>query len=105
MTAFDPERFETEKYAEYFPELEQAYRRAFETMNDEYDSQLAHAIDQQVLSESEPFFENGEFHVEIPDDPFGRIDGVVVSEDRFEAVLDRYRAELERELARVFDVA
>ncbi len=33
MTDFDPEKFE-DKYANYFPELQRAYKNAFETMND-----------------------------------------------------------------------
>ena len=55
MTEFDPEKFE-DKYVHYFPELQRAYKNAFNRMNDEYDSELIHAIDQQVLNESEPFY-------------------------------------------------
>ncbi|MFB6303927.1 MAG: DUF5783 family protein, partial [Haloferacaceae archaeon] len=51
MAEFDPEKFE-DKYANYFTELQRAYKNAFETMNDAYDSELVHAIDQQVLNES-----------------------------------------------------
>jgi len=66
MADFDPEKFE-DKYANYFPELQQAYKNAFNRMNDRYDSQLVHAIDQQVLNESEPFYEgDGEFRIELP---------------------------------------
>jgi hypothetical protein len=49
MANFDPEKFE-DKYEHYFPELQRAYKQAFETMNDTYDSELIHAIDQAVLS-------------------------------------------------------
>jgi hypothetical protein len=62
MTEFDPEKFE-DKYANYFTELQQAYKQAFERMNDRYDSELVHAIDQQILNESEPFYQDGQFSV------------------------------------------
>jgi len=103
MTAFDPEKFE-DKYANYFPELQRAYRAAFETMNDAYDSELVHAIDQAVLAESEPFYEgDGEFRIELPDDPASRLEGVVIVDERkLDATLDRYVDELEAELQRVF---
>jgi hypothetical protein len=102
MTDFDPEKFEN-KYEHYFPELQQAYRGAFERMNDAYDSELVHAIDQQLLAESEPFYEGaGEFRVELPDDPAERLTGVLVDEEKLEAVLERYVAEIETELRRVF---
>ncbi|NKE34625.1 hypothetical protein GWG54_02100 [Natronococcus sp. JC468] len=103
MAEFDPEKFE-DKYANYFPELQQAYKNAFNRMNDRYDSELVHAIDQQVLNESEPFYEgNGEFRVELPDDPYERVTGVLVEEERFEEVLEVHVEEIERELERVFD--
>ncbi len=105
MTEFDPEKFE-DKYANYFPELQQAYKNAFNRMNESYDSELVHAIDQQVLNESEPFYEgDGEFRVELPEEPYGRLAGVVVDEERFEAVLERHVEEIERELQRVFGFA
>jgi hypothetical protein len=91
---FDPERFER-KYAEYFTDLQQAYRNAFETMNAQFDSELVHAIDQQVLKDSEPFYEAGEFRVELPEDAADRIGGR-------EEVLDRYVEEIEAELRSVF---
>ncbi|AUX08070.1 hypothetical protein AArcSl_0417 [Halalkaliarchaeum desulfuricum] len=105
MADFDPEQFE-DKYANYFPELQRAYKSAFETMNDEYDSELIHAIDQAVLNESEPFYREGEFVVELPKNPHDRIEGVgvIVEEDRVEPVLDRYVDEIEGELHRVFGV-
>jgi hypothetical protein len=116
MTEFDPEKFE-DKYEHYFPELQRAYRQAFETMNDAYDSELVHAIDQQLLAESEPFYEgsperssadsssgqrehNGEFRVELPEER--QISGVIVDEERLETVLDRYVDEIEAELQSVF---
>ncbi|GAB3666829.1 DUF5783 family protein [Halopiger thermotolerans] len=103
MADFDPEKFE-DKYANYFPELQQAYKNAFNRMNDRYDSELVHAIDQQVLNESEPFYEgDGEFRVELPDDPYDRISGVLVEEERFEEVLENHVEEIETELRRVFD--
>ena len=104
MTEFDPEKFE-EKYVHYFPELQRAYKNAFNTMNDRYDSELIHAIDQQVLNESEPFYEDGTFRVELPDDPRGRLSGVLVDDEKFEQVLDRYVAEIESQLERVFDLS
>jgi len=105
MADFDPEQFE-DKYANYFPELQQAYKNAFNRMNDKYDSELVHAIDQQVLNESEPFYEgDGEFRVELPDDPYGRLSGVLVDEERFEQVLEVHVEEIETELQRVFGFA
>ncbi|MFC4436179.1 MULTISPECIES: DUF5783 family protein [Natrialbaceae] len=105
MAEFDPEKFE-DKYANYFPELQQAYKNAFNRMNDRYDSEIVHAIDQQVLNESEPFYEgDGEFRVELPDDPYDRVTGVLVEEDRFEEVLEIHVEEIESELERVFGFA
>jgi hypothetical protein len=102
MADFDPERFE-DKYEHYFAELQRAYRQAFETMNDAYDSELVHAIDQQVLAESEPFYEGeGQFRVELPEDPVGKLSGVIVDDEKAEAVLDRYVEEIEAELRGVF---
>ena len=101
MTDFDPERFE-DKYANYFAELQRAYKNAFETMNDRFDSELVHAIDQQVLAESEPFYEEGCFRVELPENPTDRLTAVVVDEGKARETLDRYVAEIESELYRVF---
>ena len=104
MTEFDPALFE-DKYANYFTELQQAYKNAFDRMNDAYDSTLVHAIDQQVLSESEPFYEgDGDFRLELPAEPYDRLEGVVVERDHFEAVLEEYVGEIETELRRVFDL-
>ena len=153
MSDFDPEQFE-DKYANYFPELQRAYKQAFETMNDRYDSELIHAIDQQILSESEPFYEespqrsaddssgprggeaasngtsaeqssassrtgearettaepspsprehDGEFRIELPEDPTDRLSGVPTADDeKVETILDRYVEEIEAELRSVF---
>jgi hypothetical protein len=102
MSDFDPEQFE-DKYANYFPELQRAYKSAFETMNDRYDSELVHAIDQFILNESEPFYEgDGQFRVELPENPYDRLQGVVVAEEKFEELMDRYEDELEAELRSVF---
>ncbi|AFO55639.1 MULTISPECIES: DUF5783 family protein [unclassified Natrinema] len=102
MADFDPEKFE-DKYANYFPELQQAYKNAFNRMNDRYDSQLVHAIDQEVLNESEPFYEgDGEFRIELPDEPYERLSGVLVEEKRFDDVLETHVEEIETELRRVF---
>lgn len=102
----DPETFEEEKYVDYFPQLQQAYKNAFNRMNERYDSTLIHGIDQAILNESEPHYEgDGEFSIELPDDPHERVDGVVVvSEEKLEELLDRYVEELKGELRRVFDV-
>jgi hypothetical protein len=105
MTEFDPEKFE-DKYEHYFPELQRAYRQAFETMNDAYDSELVHAIDQGILAESEPFYEGeGQFRIELPEDPLDRLSGVVVDEETARTVLDRHVEEIEAELRSVFGFA
>jgi hypothetical protein len=102
MTDFDPEQFE-DKYANYFTELQQAYKQAFETMNDRFDSELIHGIDQFILNESEPFYEgDGQFRIELPENPYERLEGVLVDEEKFEQVLERYVDEIETELRAVF---
>jgi hypothetical protein len=102
MADFDPDRFE-DKYANYFTELQRAYKSAFETMNDAYDSELIHAIDQQILNESEPFYEgDGQFRIALPDEPLDRLTAVVVDDEKAETVLDRYVEEIESELRAVF---
>ena len=103
MSDFDPEKFE-DKYANYFPELQRAYKNAFEAMNDEYDSELIHAIDQQILNESEPFYEDGEFRVELPENPRDRLQGVLVDDETFEETLAEYVDRIETELHRTFQV-
>jgi len=103
MAEFDPESFE-DKYVHYLQELETAYKQAFETMNDAFDSDLVHAIDQQVLNESEPFYEgDGEFRVELPQNPTERVQGVLAGKEKIEATLERYVEEIEAELRRVFE--
>jgi len=103
MSDFDPDLFE-DKYAHYFTELQRAYRNAFETMSDSHDSELVHAIDQQILDESEPFYEDGAFRVELPDDPTERVTAIVVDDEKLRRTLDRYVEEIESELYAVFDV-
>ncbi|MFQ3283793.1 MAG: hypothetical protein ACI9TI_000651 [Natronomonas sp.] len=101
----DAETFDEEKYVDLFPQLQQAYKNVFNRMNDEYDSTLIHGIDQNVLNESEPFYDDAEgFYLEVPEEPYERLSGtgVVVSEDRFETVLAEYIAEIEAELERTF---
>ena len=100
----DAETFDEQKYTDLFPELQQAYKSAFNRVNERYDSTLVHGIDQQVLDESEPFYDEREgFYIELPEDPYDRLTGVVVEKERFEAVLEEYVGEIERELERVFD--
>ncbi len=102
MTTFDPDRFE-DKYVHYFPELQQAYKNAFNRVNDRYDSTLVHAIDQQVLNESEPFYDEDDgFWVDLPEEPYDRLTGVVVDREQFETVLEAHVEAIETELERVF---
>ncbi|WP_135823567.1 DUF5783 family protein [Halorussus ruber] len=102
MTDFDPEKFE-DKYVHYFNELQRAYKNVFNRLNEEYDSELIHAIDQQVLNESEPFYEgDGEFRVELPENPTDRIQGLLVKDEKVEEVLDIYVEQIEEELSRLF---
>jgi hypothetical protein len=102
MTDFDPEKFE-DKYEHYFPELQRAYKQAFETMNDRYDSELIHAIDQHVLAESEPFYEgDGEFRIELPEDIENRLSGILVDEEKLATIMSHYEDEIEGELRSVF---
>ncbi|OYR65497.1 hypothetical protein DJ79_14995 [Halorubrum ezzemoulense] len=101
---FDPEKFE-DKYAHYFNELQRAYKNAFNQMNDRYDSELIHGIDQTVLNESEPFYEDGEFRVELPENPRERIRGAVaVDDETFEETLEEYVERIESELYRTLRV-
>lgn len=104
MVEFDPEKFE-DKYEHYFPQLQRAYKNAFNTMNEAYDSTLIHGIDQQVLNESEPMYEpGGGFTISLPDDPYTRLTGVVIDRETFEETLDRYTAEIETELSQLFEL-
>ncbi|WP_458208517.1 DUF5783 family protein [Haladaptatus sp. NG-SE-30] len=102
MTEFDPEKFE-DKYVHYFNELQRAYKNAFNDLNERYDSELIHAIDQQILNESEPFYEgDGEFRIELPENPIDRLQGVLVDDEKVEGVLDIYVERIETELRRIF---
>jgi hypothetical protein len=104
MTDFDPDAFE-DKYANYFPELQKAYKQAFEALNDRYDSELVHAIDQQILNESEPFYDDERgFYVELPDEPRERLTAVIVDDEKFETVLSAFVAEIESQLHDIFGV-
>jgi hypothetical protein len=101
-TEFDPEKFE-DKYANYFTELQQAYKQAFDVMKERYDNELVHAIDQQVLNESEPFYEgDGQFRIELPENPTDRLQGIIVDDEKAATVIDRYEEELRRQLRAVF---
>ncbi len=105
MSGFDPEKFE-DKYVHYLTELQRAYKNAFDEMNDRYDSTLVHAIDQEVLNESEPFYEperdGSPFRIELPPEPFDRISGVPVRQEQFEDVLEVYVECLQKHLEREF---
>ena len=101
MAEFDPEKFQ-DKYVHYLVELETAYTKAFETMNERRVSELVHAIDQGVLTESEPVYEDGAVRIELPEDPGARVGAVLVDNETLEAVLDEYVEELRAELRRVF---
>jgi hypothetical protein len=102
MAEFDPEKFEN-KYANYFTELQRAYKNAFERMNERYDSELVHAIDQQVLNESEPFYEgDGQFRIDLPENPADRVTAIIVDDVKLSETLDIYVDELEAELHSVF---
>jgi len=90
MSELTAEEFEEEKYVDYFPKLETAYKRAFDDVNGKYDRELVHAIDQMVLSESEPHYEDGEFTVELPEDPLDRIDGVEFEDEYGQRALDEH---------------
>jgi hypothetical protein len=104
MSEFDPEQFE-DKYANYFPQLQKAYQQAFEVMNDRYDSELVHAIDQQVLNESEPFYdEDRGFYVELPESPSERLTAVIVDDEKLSVVMEEYVDQLESELHHIFGV-
>ena len=104
MVEFDPEKFE-DKYEHYFPQLQRAYKNAFNTMNEAYDSTLIHGIDQQVLNESEPLYDPDDgFTITLPDDAYDRLTGVVVDRETFEETLDHYTEEIETELRQLFEL-
>ncbi|MFC7229364.1 DUF5783 family protein [Salinirubellus salinus] len=106
MSEFDPERFEEEKYRDHLTQLQQAYKAAFGRMREDlgYDSTLVHAVDQFVLNESEPFWddERETFRVDVPAEPTPaqRVEsaGVVVDESKLDAMLADYRETLAEEL-------
>lgn len=103
MTAFDPDRFE-EKYTHYFTELQQAYRNAFDRMQEETSSELVHAIDQLVLAESDPQYAgDGTFDVVFPEDAVRRVADAAESDENIERTIERYREVLAEELAAVFE--
>ncbi|MFB6221555.1 MAG: DUF5783 family protein [Halolamina sp.] len=104
MAEFDPETFEEEKYREHFTQLQRAYKNAFNAMTDEYDSDLIHALDQQVLNESEPYFEAGAFHIDLPENPAERVTGVLASEEKISATLSAYTDQIATELHQLFGV-
>ena len=104
MADFDPEKFE-DKYVHYFPELQRAYKNAFEAMSERYDSVLVHAIDQQILNESEPFYDDGTFRIELPADPADRVTAIVVDEETLAAALDAYVEEIRAQLRDVFGLS
>ncbi len=104
MTAFDPEKFE-EKYVHYMDELQTAYQNAYQHFHGQYDSTLLRSIDRKVLSESEPFYEgDGEFRVELPENPRERAGDVPVDDETFDAVLAEFVERIELELRRVFEL-
>ena len=73
-------------------------------MNERHDSELIHGIDQMILNESEPFYEDGEFYVELPDNPRERLQGVLVDDETFEETLTAYVEQIESELHRTLQV-
>ncbi|WP_435099047.1 DUF5783 family protein [Halarchaeum sp. P4] len=104
MAEFTPEEFEEKKYTDYFPQLQTAYKRAFNDLNAEYDSTLVHALDQQVLNESQPHYEgDGEFSVELPENPIERLEDVVADDEKAAKLLDLYVEGIEHHLRVVFD--
>lgn len=102
MTEFDPDRFEN-KYVHYLDELDRAYRNAFEYMNENYNSTIVHAIDQQLLDDSEPIYsEEAGFQIELPADPRERLTGIPNRPDMIDSILETYIDRLEQELESVF---
>jgi hypothetical protein len=103
VAEFDPVKFE-DKYVHYFEELQQAYKNAYQSMHDHYDSTLLRAIDRQVLDESGPVYEgDGEFRVVLPDDPIGRMQTGAVDAERLEATLQEFVDRIELQLRRLFE--
>lgn len=98
MTAFDAEKFE-DKYKHYFTELQQAYRNAFEEMEQRYDSDIVHYIDQHLLAESEPFYEgDGKFRIEVANTTMQQAEDENITE-----ILEEYTEVLERQIAAEFE--
>jgi hypothetical protein len=105
MSELTPEEFEEQKYVDYFPKLQTAYKRAFDEMNENHDSELVHGIDQTILAEAEPHYEgDGEFTLDLPADPVSQLEGVLTTDEKAERVLDLYLDELERQLQKMFGV-
>lgn len=72
-------------------------------MHGRYDSDLLRSIDRQVLDENEPFYEgDGEFRVDLPDDPRERVQDLPVDDEQFDPTLREFVERIERELARIF---
>ena len=72
-------------------------------MHGQDDSDLLRSIDRQVLDESEPFYEgDGEFRVDLPDDPRERVQDLPVDDEQFDTTLREFVERIERELARIF---
>ena len=83
--AMDAETFDEQKYVDLFPKLQQAYKNAFNRVNERYDSTLVHGIDQQVLDESEPFYDESEgFYLELPEH---RLEALLLDDDAGEALV------------------
>ncbi|NUB91843.1 hypothetical protein HTZ84_08415 [Haloterrigena sp. SYSU A558-1] len=102
MTEFDPEKFE-DKYVHYFEELQEAYSNAYNQLHGRYDSEILKAIDRNVLSESEPFYEgDGEFRIELPDERVEEVRSAVGEPERFDTVLEELVTRIEAELRRIF---
>ncbi|QRV15473.1 hypothetical protein JMJ58_00805 [Haloterrigena salifodinae] len=102
MTEFDPEKFE-DKYVHYFEELQEAYSNAYNQLHGRYDSEILKAIDRNVLSESEPFYEgDGEFRVELPDERVEEVRSAVGKPEQFDTVLEELVTRIEAELRRIF---
>ncbi len=103
MTEFDEEKFD-EKYVYYFEELEAAYSNAYQTLHGNADSTILKAIDRQVLSESEPVYEgDGQFRIELPDEPKSLIGDLQASEAAFDELLERFVELVEKELHEQFE--
>jgi len=103
MPEFDPSLFEN-KYVHYLLELETAYKNTFSTMLEKFDSQVIHAIDQGVLVKSEPVYENGEFHILLPDNPGALMGSVLIDNETLNQILDEYVTELTKELQFIFGI-